>query len=192
MTGPDPLGFQPPSHLPADGYPPPAQPVPPMMPPPMTPPGFPVQQAMPGMPPTGQLPAGQGYGPYPAPARKAPGRGLVITLAVLALVFLAGSVALGTMYLTSQSHLAQTTEQRDTTKNTLTATQGQLHQANDDNQSLTTQKNSLNTQITAMQPCAKSAKALADLLADDLNKNANPFLDQAIVNPMSNEIRDCQ
>lgn len=203
MTGPDPSGSQPPLHFPTDGYPPA---------PPLTPPGFGVQsqptmpapyppptlpptlsQPIPAViPQTGPLPVGPPTGAFPAPERKAPGRGLVITLIALVLVFLAGSVALGTMYFTAEGHLNTTNQQLSTTKNSLANTQGQLKQANSDNQSLTTQKNDLSTQVASMQPCAKSAKALADLLSNDLKNNANPFLDPGIVNPMSDEIRDCQ
>jgi septal ring factor EnvC (AmiA/AmiB activator) len=99
---------------------------------------------------------------------------------------------MGTLYFTARSHLDSTTQQLSTTRNTLATVQGQLNQTKSDNQSLTTQKNDLANQIASMTPCAKSAKALADLLDTDIKNNVNPFLDANIVNPISTEVTDCR
>ncbi|TCO64256.1 hypothetical protein EV192_10120 [Actinocrispum wychmicini] len=127
----------------------------------------------------------------PTASRKRRSRA-TITLLVLVLVLFGGAGALGTLYFRAQSRLDLTTHEVSTTKNTLTDVQGQLTQANADNRTLTTQKTNLNTQIGLMTPCARSAKALADILDTDLKTNVNPFLDNKIVGPMSEEIGYCR
>lgn len=180
MTEPGSTGPQPPLHFPAEGYPPvgpPAQ---------FTQPRFPVN--------TGPLPA-QSYPPtagMPVVPPSPGSRRTTITLVVLILVFVAGTATMGTLYFLAQSHLNSTTQQLSATKSTLATVQGQLTQTKSDNQSLTTQKNALNNQIATMTPCANAAKALADLLDNDIKTNANPFLDANIVNPMSDEISACR